>query len=78
MTLSIKTLCHYAECRCAECRIFFIMLNVVMLSVIMLNVVAPIRCSKTYVDKMSFGQRRSFASALRRNVALLSFVILSI
>jgi hypothetical protein len=40
MTLSITTLCHYAECHCAECRDLFIgMQNVIMLSVIMLNVV---------------------------------------
>ncbi len=40
MTLSITTLCHYAEYRCAECHDLFIdMLNVIMMSVIMLSVV---------------------------------------
>ncbi len=37
MTLSITTICHYAECR----DIFIVMQNVVMLSVIMPSVVAP-------------------------------------
>jgi hypothetical protein len=37
MTLSITTLCHYAEGHI----LFTVMLNVVMLSVIILNVVAP-------------------------------------
>ncbi len=37
MTLSITTLCHYAECH-----VFLnVMLNVFMLSVVMLSVVAP-------------------------------------
>jgi hypothetical protein len=43
MTLSITTLCHYAEFRCNECRDLLIdMLNVVMLNVIMLSVVSPL------------------------------------
>jgi hypothetical protein len=43
MTLSISTLCHYAECGV----LIIIMLNVVMLSLIMLNVVAPKNVSET-------------------------------
>jgi hypothetical protein len=45
MTLSMKTICHYAECLYAECLhaecrdLFIVMLNVVMLNVILLNVV---------------------------------------
>jgi hypothetical protein len=40
MTLSITTLCHYAEYHCAECRdLFIVMLNVIMLSVVMLRVI---------------------------------------
>ncbi len=35
MTLSITTICHYAECR----DLFIVMLNVILLSVIMVNVV---------------------------------------
>jgi hypothetical protein len=41
MTLSITTLCLYAEYRCAECRdLLIIMLSVLMLNVVILNVVA--------------------------------------
>jgi hypothetical protein len=40
MTLSILTLCHYAERHCAECHdLFIVILNVIMLSVVMLKVV---------------------------------------
>ncbi len=35
MTLSITTLCYYAEC----CVLFIIMLSVVMLNIVMMNVV---------------------------------------
>jgi len=38
MTLSVTTLCHYAECCSAEWHDLFI----VMLNVIMLSVVAPL------------------------------------
>jgi hypothetical protein len=39
-TISLTTLCHYAECHYAEYRdLSIVMLSVVMLSVIMLNVV---------------------------------------
>jgi hypothetical protein len=48
MTLSITTLCHYAECHLAECRFLFIMLSVVMLNVVMLHVVAPVKNSLKY------------------------------
>ncbi len=37
MTLSIKSLCHYAECRYVEFRVLFI----AVLSVIVLNVMTP-------------------------------------
>ncbi len=40
MTLSITTLCHYAECHSAEFRVLFIvMLNVIMQNVVMMSVV---------------------------------------
>jgi hypothetical protein len=40
MTLSITTICHYAEGHYAECHaLFIVMLNVIMLTVIMLNFV---------------------------------------
>jgi hypothetical protein len=40
MTLSIKTICHYAQLCCAEWRILLIvMLNDIMLSVAAVNVV---------------------------------------
>ncbi len=43
MTLSIMTLCHYADRRCPECHILIIiMLCVIMLNVIML---APFKFS---------------------------------
>jgi hypothetical protein len=42
MTLSVATLCHYAECRCVECHDLLIaVLNVNMLDVVVLSVVAP-------------------------------------
>ncbi len=43
MTLSITTLCQYAECRVLSSVMFnVIMLSVVMLCVVMLSVVAPL------------------------------------
>ncbi len=45
-TLSVTTLCYYAECRV----LFVVMLNVVMLNVIMLSVMAP---EKAYCGKKS-------------------------
>ena len=43
MTLSLTTLCHYAECSFAECRVLDIAaLNVIMLNVVMLIAAAPI------------------------------------
>ncbi len=65
MTLSIITLCHYAECRVLFITMLnvimlsVVMLNVVMLSVVMLNVVAP---EKTFYNFDT--KTRSFLSGL--------------
>jgi hypothetical protein len=46
VTLSITTLCHYAECRVLSSIMFnVIMLSVVMLCAVMLSVVAPLTLS---------------------------------
>jgi hypothetical protein len=59
-TLSIATLCHYAEC----CILFIIMLNVIMLSIIRLIVVAPLKRLHLQVQQRLVTSYKTFCAVI--------------
>ncbi len=71
MTLSITTLCQYAECSFAECRVFDIAaLNVIMLIVVMLSTAAPITLISLLLIAQWSEQSSSYPKVKSLNLAI--------